>query len=117
MAHQSHPTSLGSCAKKYDPELPILDLLDVLLRSTPRRLTDRALVVFCRCQVDLTCSIDLNLVAVVNSNAWLLGRAVNTGRTMSAFLEPETRKICLREAFSCHRICEFVYILGGSILV
>ena len=114
MPHQSHTTSLGSCAKEYDPELPILDLLDVLLRSTPCRLADRALVVFRRCQADLTCSVDLNLVAVVDSNAWLLGWAVNTGRTMSAFLEPETRKIAYARHFRAIESASSSTFLAGA---
>lgn len=116
MPHQSHTTTLGSGAEEHDPELPVLNRLDVFLRSAPCRLADRALVVFRRCQANLTGPIDLNLVAVVDSDAWLLGRPVNTGRTMSALREWETRTICLREAFSRHRVCKFVHIFGRSIL-
>ena len=92
MPHQCHPPSLRSRAKEDNPDILIFNVLDVLLYCTPRRLTDRAFIIVCRCEVNLTCHINLNLVMIADGNAWLLSWTVNACHHMSDLLKSGTNE-------------------------
>lgn len=98
--HQCDTTTLRGCAKEGYPELSIFDVLDILLDCAPRRLTDRAVVVFGGCEVDLAGHINVYLITIVDSNARLLGRTENSNQKMLAIVQTDANRPLLTRGTS-----------------
>jgi hypothetical protein len=62
MTHQRHSAALWGGAEEHDPELPIDDIFDVFLNSSPGRLSNRLSIIIQGHKVDRTMKINLNFI-------------------------------------------------------
>lgn len=107
MSHQCHTAALGGGAEESNLDLPVFQVLGVMLDRSPCVGLDGLFEIVQVRQFDVECSVHLHQACKTDLQQWLILRAENSSRNLvSASLK--VIYAIIPDAFAAHRLRLFV---------